>query len=238
MKHIVVIDDDHKLRNLLSDYLSQYAFRVTAVKNKYELGKVLAGEASDLFIVDLNLGREDGLDIVRNLALETEIPIIILSGDRLAERDKVIGLELGACHYVTKPFGLRELLARIRAALRNEPRLAVSSKQKIYRFGRWTLDGDAKILASVTGEESTVTNGELRLLLAFLRAPRQVLTREHLLAETRVYDEEIYDRSVDVLILRIRRKLESDPSNPEFILTRRGVGYYLNSDVTIQNNLE
>ncbi|QFY63611.1 response regulator (plasmid) [Rhizobium grahamii] len=234
MKHILVVDDDSKLRGLLIDYLSQHAFRVTGVKDSHQLGQVLQAEPVDLIIVDLNLGHEDGLEIVRTLSGRSDAPIIIISGDRLEETDKVVGLELGASDYVTKPFGLREFLARVRAALRVRPVVADRKERKIYAFDKWTLNVKKRQLMSAEESEVKLTAGEFNLLIAFLDAPRQVLSREQLLSASRVHDEEIFDRSIDVLILRLRRKLESDPSTPKLIRTERGAGYIFDSDVAIE----
>jgi DNA-binding response OmpR family regulator len=233
LKHILVVDDDPKLRGLLIDYLSQHAFRVTGVKDSHQLGQVLQGETVDLLIVDLNLGHEDGLEIVRTVSGKTDAPVIIVSGDRLDETDKVVGLELGACDYVTKPFGLREFLARVRAALRIRPVSTESKDRKTYTFDGWKLNVKKREL--IHGDAMVkLTAGEFNLLVAFLNKPRQVLTREQLLSASRVHDEEIFDRSIDVLILRLRRKLEADASNPRMIRTERGVGYMFDADVAVE----
>lgn len=234
MKHILVVDDDSKLRGLLIDYLSQHAFRVTGVKDSHQLGQVLHTEKVDLLVVDLNLGHEDGLEIVRTLSGKTDAPVIIISGDRLDETDKVVGLELGASDYVTKPFGLREFLARVRAALRVRPTNVKVQDSKIYQFDIWTLNVKRRRLSN-KGAEVRLTAGEFNLLAAFLKTPRQILTREQLLSASRVHDEEIFDRSIDVLILRLRRKLEDDPSNPKLIRTERGVGYIFDAEVTVED---
>ncbi len=234
MKHIIVVDDDSKLRGLLIDYLSQHAFRVTGVKDSHQLGQVLQAESVDLVIVDLNLGHEDGLEIVRTLSGKSDAPIIIVSGDRLDETDKVVGLELGASDYVTKPFGLREFLARVRAALRIRPVPTDRKDRKIYSFEGWALNIKTRQLTSNGESEVKLTAGEFNLLVAFLKAPRQVLSREQLLSASRVHDEEIFDRSIDVLILRLRRKLEIDSSNPRLIRTERGAGYMFDAEVSVE----
>jgi DNA-binding response OmpR family regulator len=234
VKHILVVDDDSKLRSLLIDYLSQHAFRVTGVKDSYQLQQVLQTDPVDLFIVDLNLGHEDGLEIVRTLSGKSDAPIIIISGDRQEETDKVVGLELGASDYVTKPFGLREFLARVRAALRTRPVSIDRKDRKIYSFSGWTLNIKKRQLLTGSDEEVKLTAGEFNLLVAFLKSPREVLSREQLLAASRVHDEEIFDRSIDVLILRLRRKLEVDPSNPILIRTERGAGYMFDAEVSVE----
>src|SRR5262249_36322660 len=155
-------------------------------------------------------------------------PVIITTGHRLDEIDRVVGLELGADDYVTKPFGLRELLARIRAVLRRHElgrqARARDPERGGYAFGGWRLERSARRLSAPNGDPLTLTKGEYGLLVAFLEAPQRVLTREQLLQATRVH-EDIFDRSIDVQVLRLRRKLEIDPSSPHMIRTERGVGY-------------
>lgn len=233
MKHILVIDDDSAIRSLLRDYLSQHAFRVTVVSGSQELPRIMATDPVDLIIVDLNLGNEDGLDIVRKLSSSSDYPIIIISGDRLEEADKVVGLELGAVDYITKPFGTRELLARVRSSLRERPVIETKKDKKIYTFNEWELNIKLRRLTCRGEHEVKLTAGEFNLLTAFLRSPRQVLSREQLLSASRVYNEEVFDRSIDVLILRLRRKLEKDPSQPALIKTERGAGYLFDAEVAV-----
>lgn len=235
MKHILVVDDDSAIRGLLVDYLSQHAMRTTAVATSQEVSRVFATETVDLVVVDLNLGHEDGLEIVRNLSAKSDAPIIIISGNRLEEADKVVGLELGAVDYITKPFGMREFLARVRAGLRYKPAQVIEKDRRSYRFNDWKLSLRLRRLTSNTGEEIKLTAGEFNLLVAFLKSPRQILSREQLLAASRVHDEEVFDRSIDVLILRLRRKLETDPSRPGLIKTERGAGYFFDADVEAES---
>jgi DNA-binding response OmpR family regulator len=231
MKNILVVDDDSSMRNLLVDYLSQNAFHASAAENGRQANRHLTAESTDLVIVDLNLGQEDGLQIVRNLSAKSDVPIIIISGDRLDEADKVIGFELGASDYITKPFGLNEFLARVKVALRERPERKAIGQHKIYTFDGWRVSTKHRRLQDAAGVETKLTAGEFNLLVAFLQAPRQILSREQLLLATRMYDQEIYDRSVDVLILRLRRKLEQDASVPRYIRTERGAGYIFEADV-------
>ncbi len=234
MKNILVVDDDLSMRNLLVDYLSQNAFHTSAVENSQQLNRHLMRQAADLVICDLNLGDEDGLQIVRNLNAKLDVPIIIISGDRLDEDDKVIGLELGATDYITKPFGMREFLARVKAALRERPERKGHGQSKIYTFDDWRISAKNRQLRDASGQEIKLTAAEFNLLMAFVKSPRQILSREQLLLATRVYDQEIYDRSIDVLILRLRRKLEADASSPKYIKTERGVGYIFDAEVNVQ----
>ena len=182
----------------------------------------------NLIILDLRLGQEDGLDLLRELRTRGDIPVIITTGHRRDEVDRVVGLELGADDYMTKPFSLRELLARIRVVLRRvealPPDTARDAATGRSRFGGWILERRARRLLDPSGTAVSLTKGEYALLLAFLDAPQRPLTREFLLQSTRMH-EDIFDRSIDVQILRLRRKLEVDPSAPRMIQTERGVGY-------------
>jgi len=232
VKHVLVIDDDLAIRSLLTDYLSQHALRVTGLSGSQDLHRVLSTDEVDLVIVDLNLGSEDGLDIVRKLSSTSDCPIIIISGDRLEEADKVVGLELGAVDYITKPFGTRELLARVRTSLRERPVVGSKKDKTIYGFDGWELNIKRRRLVH-DGQDVKLTAGEFNLLAAFLRSPRQILSREQLLSASRVHDEEVFDRSIDVLILRLRRKLEADPAKPSLIKTERGAGYLFDADVKV-----
>ncbi|WP_317208286.1 response regulator [Rhizobium halophilum] len=235
MKHVLVIDDDAAIRSLLTGYLAQHNFKVTGVSGSHRLAPILATDNVDAMIVDLNLGQEDGLDIIRRISSSSDLPIIIISGDRQEEADKVIGLELGAVDYITKPFGTRELLARLRGALRDRPPTRAKTERRIFGFGDWTLDVKSRKLVYGRLKEVKLTAAEFNLLVALLNAPRNVLSREQLLSASRVYDEEVFDRSIDVLVLRLRRKLEEDPSRPKLIRTERGAGYFLDANVTIED---
>jgi DNA-binding response OmpR family regulator len=188
-------------------------------------------------ILDLKLADENGLELMRGIGAQADVPIIVLTGHRRDETDRVVGLELGADDYMVKPFGLRELLARVHAVLRRaqagERRARQKEKRLRYRFAGWELNIRTRQLLSPTGVATALTAGEFNLLATFLRSPQQVLRREQLLAATRVHDEEVMDRSVDIQILRLRRKLEADPSQPQFIRTERGVGYVFAAPVEI-----
>lgn len=233
LKHVLVIDDDAAMRHLIVEYLTIHAFKVTAVTDTWQFNRVLTCEPVDLVVVDLNLGREDGLEIVRNLTTKSDVPIIAISGDRLEEAEKVVALELGATDFIAKPFGMREFLARIRVALRERPRSPRTKDRRSFHFDGWTLSLKQRRLISEQSGEVKLTSGEFNLLLAFLENPRDVLSRERLLFASRVRGEEVYDRSVDVFILRLRRKLEADPANPCLIKTCRGEGYFFAADVEI-----
>jgi DNA-binding response OmpR family regulator len=227
--HVLVVDDDPATRDVIGSYLEGQGFRVTRVADGRNMARALAEEPVDLIILDLQLGNEDGLDLMRGLSRHGDVPLIVLTGHRRDETDRVVGLELGADDYMTKPFGLRELLARVRAVLRRseagERRSRKQAQRIRYRFANWELDMRTRRLSSPAGDTVALTAGEFNLLAAFLRSPQQVLSREQLLAASRIHDEEVYDRSIDVQILRLRRKLEANPSEPRLITTERGAGY-------------
>ena len=236
-KHILAIDDDPTMRALIADYLSSHGFRVSTGAGGQDMARILDEDMVDLLVLDLKLADEDGLQLVRELRARSNLPIIVVTGHRRDEVDRIVGLELGADDYLTKPFNLRELLARVRAVLRRAEadRTAPPDEAKgaKYRFAGWELNLRTRRLSSPTGASVGLTIGEFSLLTAFLRAPQQVLSREQLLAATRIHDGEVYDRSVDVQILRLRRKLEVDPSAPELIKTERGVGYVFAAPVQV-----
>jgi two-component system OmpR family response regulator len=235
-QHIVVVDDDPDIRDMLTNYLESENFRITAVADGNAMSRVLGEKAVDLIILDMRLADEDGLDVMRQLGSPPEAPVIIVTGHRRDEADRVVGLELGADDYITKPFSPRELLARIRAVLRRwevAQRPSGSKKRIRYRFAGWELDMRTRRLTSPTGEETPLTAGEFNLLAAFLQSPQQILTREQLLAASRVHDEEVFDRSIDVQILRLRRKIEVNPSEPKLVITERGAGYVFAAAVEV-----
>ena len=224
---ILIVDDDAEFRGMLSSYLEGQNIQVGSSSSGDEMSRQFAAREPDLVLLDLRLDKEDGLDLLRDLRSRSDVPIIIMTGHRRDEIDRVVGLELGADDYLSKPFGLRELLARIRAVLRrHEFGRNASDDQDTggYRFGGWELDLRAHRLVNAGGEPVPVTKGEYALLVAFLAAPGRPLSREHLLQATRVH-EDVFDRSIDVQVLRLRRKLELEPSAPRTIQTERGIGY-------------
>jgi DNA-binding response OmpR family regulator len=237
MKHVLVVDDDPSMRDVIGNYLESQNFQVSTVSDGRGMTRVLADKAVDLIILDVKLRNEDGLDLMRGLGDRTDVPIILLTGHRRDETDRVVGLELGADDYMVKPFGLRELLARVRAVLRRSDaarlRMRKQEKRIRYRFAGWELNMHTRRLTSPAGNIVPLTAGEFNLLTAFLRSPQQILSREQLLAASRVHNEEVFDRSVDIQILRLRRKLETDPSEPQLIRTERGAGYVFATSVEI-----
>jgi len=220
--HILVVDDDPQIRDLLRDYLTQNELRVSETSTGREMLAILADHAIDLVVLDLRLAGEDGMAIARKLREESAIPVIILTGVR-DEADRIMGLELGADDYLTKPFSPRELLARIRSVLRRTKGAALTEARqrdvRAYRFAEFELNLRTRRLSKNPGQRLELTNGEFNLLAALLAAPQRILTRDQLLEASRVYDNEVYDRCVDVQVLRLRLKIEADPSRPQFILT-------------------
>jgi len=225
---ILVVDDDPAMQRMIVNYLQEHDMQAAVASGQQEVIEQFAQNEPSLVILDLRLGQEDGLDLLREIRSRSDIPVIIATGHRRDEIDRVVGLELGADDYVTKPFSLRELLARVRAVLRrreagrNLPQRDPARGR--CRFGGWQLDRRSRRLTDPEGTPVALTKGEYALLLAFLEAPQRPLTREHLLQATRVH-EDIFDRSIDVQILRLRRKLEPDPNAPRVIQTERGIGY-------------
>jgi two-component system, OmpR family, response regulator len=225
---VLVIDDDPSMKHMLVNYLEQHDMHVALASQRQDVVRQFAVGEPSVVILDLRLGQEDGLDLLREIRSRSDVPVIITTGHRRDEIDRVVGLELGADDYVTKPFGVRELLARIRAVLRRRETSHIALQREAAqgrcRFGTWLLDRRARRLTDAVGEPVALTKGEYALLLAFLDAPQRPLSREHLLQATRVH-EDVFARSIDVQILRLRRKLETDPSAPRIIQTERGVGY-------------
>jgi two-component system OmpR family response regulator len=225
--HIIVVDDDLALRQMLTHYLEEHDLPVIAASNRSELNRHIQTDPA-LILLDLQLGQDDGLAVLRDVRSNSDVPVIIITGHRPDEIDRIVGLELGADDYIVKPFSLREVLARIRAVLRRHEMgraaRARDTERGGYRFDGWQLDRRARRLVDRNETPVPLSKGEYALLLAFLEAPRRPLTREHLLQATRIH-EDIFDRSIDVQVLRLRRKLEIDPSSPRAIQTERGVGY-------------
>jgi DNA-binding response OmpR family regulator len=234
--HVLALDDDAAIRELIADYLAQNDLRITTVADGQEFEAVMARETVDMVVLDVRLQGEDGMQIARKLREKSAIPILMLTG-RAEEADRVMGLELGADDYLTKPFSPRELLARIRALLRRSKSQATVADAiaavRAYRFGGWELNIGLRKLKSPKGEMVELTNGEFRMLTAFLSAPQRVLSRDQLLDLSRVHAAEVYDRSIDIQILRLRRKIEADPTQPEFIRTERGAGYIFSVPVVV-----
>ncbi|WFU07418.1 response regulator (plasmid) [Rhizobium sp. CB3171] len=223
---IMIVDDDTDVIAMVSDYLREKGMKVRSSATGRGLLRYVEARIPDLILLDIMLGSEDGLEVLRELRERSDVPIIIASGQRKEEIDRIKGLDLGADDYVTKPLGLRELLARINAVLRRQESDYRRRKRVgvTYRFGGWKLRSKTRELHNSRGEAVRLTKVEHALLVAFLDKPQLTLAREHLLQLTRIH-EDILDRSIDVQILRLRKKLELDASSPRMILTQRGRGY-------------
>ena len=234
--HVLLVDDDAEVCSMIQQYLSQNDFRVTTVSTGKQMLEIIGRDAVDLLLLDLRLQGEDGMQLARAVREKSAVPIVILTG-RADEADRIMGLELWADDYVTKPFSPRELLARIRAVLRRSQTEVVSPGRdqtlRAYRFAGWELNVRLHRLLSPRGERIEISRGEFSLLCAFLSSPQRILTRDQLLELSRLHTTEVYDRSIDVQILRLRRKIEADPANPVFIRTERGVGYYFDAPVKV-----
>jgi len=225
--HVLVVDDDPMIRDLVAEYLGKNELKVTAVADGRSMHEVLAQQVVDLVVLDLRLRGEDGMALARRLRDDSEIPIVMLTG-RSEEADRVMGLELGADDYLTKPFSTRELLARIRTVLRRrhaEVRQGKPEGIRAYRFDGWELNLNMRRLTARDGSVVPLSNGEFSLLVVLLGAPNRILSRDQLLDLSRLHNDEVYNRSVDVQIMRLRRKIEPDPSQPRYIRTERGAGY-------------
>ncbi len=226
---ILIVDDDPGLRELLTEYLSANGLAVEAVADGEEMRRAIARTPPDAIVLDLMLPGEDGLSLARGLRSHSDVPILMLSA-RGEEIDRVIGLEVGADDYMPKPFGPRELLARLRALLRRaraNPAPAGEGSAELHRFGPFTLDLAAHRLLR-DGMEVHITTAEFELLRIFVEHPGRVLSRDTIVDRIKGYDRDPFDRSVDLRVTRLRRRIEDDPANPHYIRTVRGEGYLFN----------
>jgi two-component system, OmpR family, response regulator len=224
---ILVVDDDPAVQHLISDYFGEHGIQIVSATGRSAVARQLAGEDPSAIILELRLGQGNGLDLLREIRSSSDVPVIILTGRSGEEVDRVVGLELGADDCLTKPFSIRELYARYRAVLRRSENQSVRShdvEQCQYRFDGWRLDRRSRRLTDPQERPVALSKSEYALLLAFLDAPGRPLSREYLLQATRLH-EDIFDRSIDVQVFRLRRKLEVDPKAPRVIRTERGVGY-------------
>ncbi len=235
LPHILIVDDHREIRDAVTRYLQKNGFRADAAGDAVEMDARLGAARYDLIVLDVMMPGEDGLSICRRLSGEGRTPILMLTalGE---ETDRIVGLEVGADDYLPKPFNPRELLARIKAILRRSERgepVAGSLSGHRVRFAGWVLDTDRRVLTGAqTGIEQPLTTAEFRLLTVFLERPRFVLTRDQLLGLTSGRTAQVFDRSIDNQVSRLRRKIESDPGVARIITTVRGGGYCLAADVT------
>jgi DNA-binding response OmpR family regulator len=225
--HILVVDDQQEICEIVSEYLTGEGFRVSIANDGVGMREVVGREPVDLVILDLVLRGEDGLQLARELRSQSAVGIIMLTG-RGETVDRIVGLEMGADDYLAKPFHLRELLARVRSVLRRGPARAgerTGASRPRVRFVGWSLDLASRELTSPSGEEVRLTTGEFELLAAFVNHANQVLSRDRLLDLSRHREAGPFDRTIDVQVGRLRRKLEDDPKNPTMIKTVRAGGY-------------
>lgn len=230
--HLLVVDDDREIRDLLTRYLTRHGYRVTAAKDGVEMRRYLADRNIDLIVLDLMMPGEDGLSLCRAVRAEGGPPVVMLSAMG-EDADRILGLEIGADDYLPKPFNPRELVARIKAVLRRAQsggNGAVSVGGTI-QFSGFLLDQAQRRLTDQKGEEVTLTAGEYELLVALATRPRRVLSRDDLLEITRGRSAGPFDRSIDVQISRLRRKIELDPADPAIIKTVRSGGYIFSPEV-------
>jgi two-component system, OmpR family, response regulator len=229
----LLVEDDSEIGDLISRYLKANQIDVTAVKDGAAMDAALAERAFDLLILDINLPGEDGLSICRRLRAEGGLPIVVVTAQS-EDVDKIVGLEMGADDYVTKPFNPRELLARIRSVLRRAGAAEAPSsgfRRQIYRFSGWSLDLSARELISPEGSKIATTGAEFDLLHALCEHPNRVLTRDQLINLTHGPMAGPFERSIDTLISRLRQKIEQDPKNPKYIQTVRSEGYMFSTQV-------
>jgi len=234
-QHILVVDDNREILDLVTRFLTKDGYRVSTANDGREMKRILADARIDLILLDVMLPGEDGLTLCRNIRTESKVPIIMLTA-KGEEIDRVLGLEMGADDYVAKPFGTRELLARIKAVLRRSTETFTSiepeDKAQEYLFSGWRFDTSKRELISSDDVVIPLSTGEYNLLLAFVERPQRVLNRDQLLDIARGRASVAYDRSIDTQISRLRRKIEIDPKNPELIKTVWGGGYIFATDVS------
>ncbi|SDH85038.1 response regulator [Roseospirillum parvum] len=237
--HLLVVDDDREIRTLLGRFLGQHGFRVSLAAEGREMMRALEEKAIDLVVLDLMMPGEDGLSLCRRVRVDSALPIIMLTAAG-EDIDRIVGLEMGADDYLPKPFNPRELLARIRAVLRRHAALPPLPGEAgpdenggpRYRFAGFELDTGGRTVRDPDGAELPLTAGEYDLLLCLVQRPRRVLSRDQLLDLTRGRTAAPFDRSIDVQIGRLRKKIEADPKEPSLIKTVRGGGYLLAAEVT------
>ena len=240
MAHILIVDDDHGVRAMLEDYFTARGDRVSGIDSGAEIERLLSGGGVDIVLLDINLPKEDGFSILQRVRMRGHATPVILLTSRSDQVDKVLGLEVGADDYVTKPFDLREVEARIKTVLRRGGARSAASTDpsktgsgapvRAFRFADWELNLGTRRLSLKGGADVSLTNAEFSILHAFLTRPRQVLSRDDLIVASRLHHD-VYERTIDTTILRLRRKIEADSRRPEFITTARGAGYVFNCDV-------
>ncbi len=231
--HILIVDDHREIRDLVGQYLTRNGYRVSLADGGRAMGKILERASIDLVVLDVMMPGDDGLTICRDLRATTDLPVILLTA-MAEDTDRVVGLEMGADDYLTKPFNPRELLARIKAVLRRTnalPRQKMDMPKDAICFDRWRLDASKRELVGSDGVAVPLSSAEFRLLTVFIQHPKMVLTRDQLLDLTKGKTALAFDRSIDNQVSRLRRKIEIDAKNPTLIKTVWGGGYMFTGDV-------
>lgn len=231
--HILYVEDDAEIRTLVANLLRDNGFRASVARDGREMDRILEASRIDLLILDIMLPKEDGLSLCRRVRAQSSLPIIMLTA-RGTEVERVVGLEIGADDYLTKPFSTHELLARIRAVLRRSQLVTRAPRERRHcalTFAGWKLDLRSRRLHAADGTRVTLTGGEYELLVAFCEHPNRILTRDQLLDLTRGRALTPFDRSIDVQVSRLRRKIEADPKDPTLIQTVRAGGYVFTPEV-------
>ncbi len=234
--HVLLVDDDQRIRTMLAAFLREHGLRVSLAADGQQMFSAFEMARIDAVVLDVMMPGEDGISLCRRLRGISTVPIILLTAIT-GETDRIVGLEVGADDYVTKPFNPRELLARIRAVLRRVAMLSAEprdSRKALYRFAGWRLDPTRRTLVSPQGVLTDLTSGEFDLLVAFAEHPQRVLNRDQLLDLARGRSSVSFDRSIDVQISRLRRKIEANPQEPMLIKTVRNEGYFFAADVTLE----
>ncbi|MCM0035487.1 MAG: response regulator [Burkholderiaceae bacterium] len=237
MDHILIVDDDRDIRDLLSEYLQKQGYRTSLAADGRAMRAVLSRSEPALIVLDLMLPGEDGLTLCREVRAHSDIPIIMLTA-RGEEVDRIVGLEMGADDYLSKPFSPRELVARIKSILRRTRALPSNLKPdrvKLLRFAGWALDVATRNLRSPEGVSIALSGTDFKLLRIFLDHPNRVLTRDQLIDMTQSRDAGPFDRSIDLQVSRLRRRLNDNPKEPSIIKTSRGEGYVLAAEVVSEN---
>lgn len=238
-QHILIVDDDSEIRDILSGFLVRHGFRVSTAENGTAMMQTMNTARLDLIVLDIRMPGEDGRSLCRRLRTTSQIPIIMLTALG-SETDRVVGLELGADDYLPKPFSAHELLARIRAVLRRSalpPPGSPADGARVFEFAGWKMDVTRRQLRSPENSLVDLRSAEYTLLLALVERPQHVLTRDQLLDLARGRGTELFDRSIDVCISRLRHRIETDPKDPQFIKTVRNEGYVFAAPVTLNGRL-
>lgn len=237
MDHILIVDDDRDIRDLLSEYLQKQGYRVTAAADGRSMRSAISRAEPDLIVLDLMMPGEDGLSLCREVRAYSDIPIIMLTA-RSEEVDRIVGLEMGADDYLSKPFSPRELVARIKSILRRSRALPSNLKPeqvRVFRFSGWSLHVATRNLISPEGVNVALSGTDYKLLRIFLDHPNRVLNRDQLIDMTQSRDAGPFDRSIDLQVSRLRRRLNDNPKEPSIIKTARGEGYVLAAEVILEN---